>query len=415
MAFNTTEIDNLLELLLHQDSNNISIALAILDNNEPPIDNRLLYALNMLSLLSPYNVPYNERKQKRIHDKKSLERQAKIAIHDEIEKVLAKYLKAAPQLGAAATFHQDIFIFALATDKPDKQTAWKRWLKKYKAVRQHYEPLFLQHSAWHNSYFALARFFYQVSEFWLCIDFADALLSVLPDNHNCGMYRYNAVFRLLDKGEAREELPQQIRFAQNALKTQREETHCMYNVLIANNYFFHYRDNEQAEKYYREALRFQKQDEPFAKSKHAALAANNIATILRERGGDMKEAYKLILLANSLCPNSEHYLDSLAYYEWQTNKDAKKAKGIFDRVLQIDAEHITTHAHLLRIFLAENNLAKAKIHLNKILATSAESIKNATEQTHILAGLYAAQTYLTEYDPQNMLLADIAIFIGQLS
>jgi tetratricopeptide (TPR) repeat protein len=414
MAFSTTEIDNLLELLLHQDSNNIGIALAILDNNEPPIDNKLLYALNMLSLLSPYNVPYNDRKQKKVNNPKYLEMQAKIALHDEIEKVLAKYLKAAPQLGAAATFHQDIFIFALAADKPDKQTAWKRWLKKYKAVRQHYEPLFLQHSAWHNSYFALVRFFYQVSEYWLCIDFADALLSALPNNHNCGMYRYNAVYNLLHKGEAREELPKQIQFAQNALKTQREDTHCLYNVLIANNYFFYYKDNEQAEKYYREALRFQKNDEQFAKSKHAALAANNIATILRERGGDMKEAYKLILLANSLSPNSSNYLDSLGYHEWQTNNDAKKAKGIFERVLLLDAAHITTHAHLLRIFLAQQNFAKAKIHLNAILSSSMENMGGQFDQAHILAGLYAAQTYMTENDPQNVLLADIAEFIGQL-
>ena len=244
------------------------------------------------------------------------------------------------------------------------------------------------------------------------------LLKVLPENHNIGMVRYNAVHKLQQKGEAKEEIPQQIRFAQNALKTQRPESFCMYNVLIANNYYFHYKENERAEEYYREALKHQKGDATFARSTHAALAANNIASIILAREGDEDEAYKLILLANSLVPNSPNYLDSLAYFEWHYKGDAAKAKPLFYRVLALDPAHTSTQAHLLCIYIAEISRnkaawAQAKKQLQSLLSLPIEQLTK--EAKHVERALEAAKNYLNHNKDKDNLLAEVQAILTILN
>jgi hypothetical protein len=415
MAFEAEEIENLLALLLHQDAANIALGLAILEHSAPPIDNRILYALNMLSLLL---LPRNLSKQQR----QLPDIIAKSALGADIDAQRLRYLAAASQLGNSSNFHQDIYIFAVAEER-EQRPSYARWLKKYEQKRRHYEPLFLRNSAWHNNYFALIRFFYTQEEHKLCINYADVILKQLPENHNVGMYRYNAVHKLLQKGEAENEIPQQIGFAQNALKTQPPDSFCLYNVLIANNYYFHYKDGVRGEEYYREALKYEKGDATFARSKHAALAANNIATIILARQGDEKEkakseAYKLILLANSLAPNSAHYLDSLAYFEWIYNRDAAKAKTIFQRVLALDPAHTTTQAHLVRIYIAESShnkaaWAQAKKHLQVLLSMPIEQL--ATEQKHVQGALEAVKNYFAQNKDKDNLLAQVQPILSALN
>jgi tetratricopeptide (TPR) repeat protein len=410
MAFEEEEINNLLALLLHQDAANIGLGLAILAHNTPPIDNRILYALNMLSLLLlPQNLSPQQKKLPEIMEK--------TALMAEIDAQRERYLAAASQLGNSSNFHQDIYIFAVA-EETAQQPTYKRWLKKYEQKRRHYEPLFLRNAAWHNNYLGLVRFLYKQEDFWRCINYADMLLKMLPENHNIGMYRYNAVYNLLRKGEAKEEIPQQIRFAQNALKTQHPDSFCMYNVLIANNYYFHYKENERAEEYYREALKYQKGDATFARSTHAALAANNIASIVLAREGDENEAYKLILLANSLVPNSPYYLDSLAYFEWRYKGEAAKAKALFHRVLTLAPAHTSTQAHLMGIYIAEVShnkaaWAQAKKQLQSLLSKSIEDL--AKEAKHVSRAFEAAKNYLSQNKDKDNLLAEVQAILTILN
>ena len=132
-----------------------------------------------------------------------------------------------------------------------------------------------------------------------------------------------------------------------------------------------------AEANYRRALR----GDP-----NMALSANNLAMILLQRGGDVKEAAKLASRAVEKQPRAAAYRDTLAQVQAKTG-DHDAAIVSMARALKLEPNNLEWHVNLVRILVNAGKLAKARKVLDNIDRAVTDTTRLPASIREALSGL----------------------------
>jgi Tfp pilus assembly protein PilF len=135
-------------------------------------------------------------------------------------------------------------------------------------------------------------------------------------------------------------------------------------------------DREKAKSHLREALRIN------AKS---PIAANNLAWLLAETGGDLNEALKLAQTAALAARDSTAIQDTLGWIYYKKGSYQAAIDTLTDCVRK-DPKNPTYAYHLGMAYLQKGDKAKAKASLNEALKLS-QSFSGAAEARQALAGI----------------------------
>jgi len=106
---------------------------------------------------------------------------------------------------------------------------------------------------------------------------------------------------------------------------------------------------------FKKAVQFSKDVEPYTFLCRTYLESNKY-----------NEALNCLESATKLYPNNEELLNQFALYYKHTG-NLKKSISILTRILNQKSDSLITHKNLYLIYLEEENIEKAKFHLNKIL------------------------------------------------
>ncbi len=389
----TTE--QILSLLLHDDDANVFIGAQLLLQQPQPIsDDRLKAAVAICSVLLPCTDEYSYRCK--VSRKKDLPRHS--ALPKEEAALFAQLLKHTEQ-------HFDDCLLNLYAFASGTSSEMPIYLERYEPLRELYEPLFVSSARWRSIYAALASKLYYDGYHRLCFPFFDAVLAVERDTQRAKYWaarRYNAVGRLLDKGEGQEEFEYLKKYTEYEIQHVSNSELCdAYNDM--GNLYFYARygnvDNDKAKEFYYKSIAAY--DQYGGDEKMAALSANNTACIIHGRGDSSKnrkeeldEALRLIEYTLRLHPQNANYIDSLAHHQWKYMHDREAAKASFARVLKINPKHVATNAQLVRIHLEESALGLATLHLHTLLQHKVKDI--LFEKEHCAATFDAFEAYCSE-------------------
>lgn len=379
MAFSQEENENIVNLLLHTDQVNLELALSLLEHSEEAVNETVIYALNMLHLLSPYNIPYEQRPKK--YTKKNQELKSKIETHERITALLNKKGQHMPNLNMK-NLQQDIFIFALRNMPDDEQERWQKWWRKYQVRRKEYEPLLLQHSLWHEIYQETIGFLYAQRAYKECIELCDAFLNKVGKDDDTAYIRYLATGHLISAGEYKERLPQQVEFSLNGLKNMPKYTHCMYNFFLGNDYYL-FGEYTKARDYYLEAWNLRQEDSRYSRGVYAALAAHRLSFLYYAQIElDDAQAYYYAKAAYDLKTNMPNITTNWAYWLWKYKKQNDLAKGLLQGLINEHTDFILPKFYLLEIDWQEQegNLHKLKKPLLSLLSNSLPQLKGIKNQ-----------------------------------
>ena len=370
MPFSKEENDNIVSLLLHIDQANLEVALSILEYNEEAVNATVIYALNILSLLSIYNIPYEQRPKR--YTKKDKVLKDKIEMHERITRILQAKIVHLPQL-KIKTLPQDIFIFALRNMPEDEQGNWEKWWRKYQIKRKDYEPLLLQNPHWHEIYKETIGFLYAQSAYKEAVDLADAFLAKAKHDDDMAYIRYLALGHLIGKGEAKHRLPQQIEYSLHGLAQMPKYTHCMYNFFLGNDYYL-FEQYTKARDYYLAAWDLRNEDLRYSRGVYAALAAHRLSALYYAQIELNEErAYFFAKAAYELKTNIPNITANWAYWLWKYKNQVEVAKDLLEGLMHINVDFILPKFYLFQIEWKEQN---GNIHTMKksILSLLSHSI-----------------------------------------
>jgi tetratricopeptide (TPR) repeat protein len=133
-------------------------------------------------------------------------------------------------------------------------------------------------------------------------------------------------------------------------------------------------DKSKAESYYRKALGIQPQQ---------ALAANNLAYMMLEKGENIDLALSLAQTARRSMPNSPNTADTLAWAYY--HKAAYSfARDLLEEAVQANDASPTMQYHLGMVYTKLHDKASAATHLRKVISLSPGSAlaKDATDALH---------------------------------
>jgi tetratricopeptide (TPR) repeat protein len=119
--------------------------------------------------------------------------------------------------------------------------------------------------------------------------------------------------------------------------------------------------------------------------RHAAIAANNLAWMLAEGGGNLDQATELAQAAKSQAPDQPAFNDTLGWIFYKKNL-AEQSVPLFQQALEKDPENALTHFHLGMAYAKLGEDSKAIAALKRALALDPQ-LSTAAEARRTLADL----------------------------
>ena len=119
--------------------------------------------------------------------------------------------------------------------------------------------------------------------------------------------------------------------------------------------------------------------------RHAAIAANNLAWMLAEGGGNLDQATELAQTAKSQAPDQPSFNDTLGWIFYKKNL-AEQSVPLFQQALEKDPENALTHFHLGMAYAKLGEDSKAIAALKRALALDPQ-LSTAAEARRTLADL----------------------------
>jgi tetratricopeptide (TPR) repeat protein len=104
-----------------------------------------------------------------------------------------------------------------------------------------------------------------------------------------------------------------------------------------------------------------------AMDRHAAIAANNLAWLYAEGGGNIDQAAELAQMAKSQAPDQPAFNDTLGWIYYKKDL-VEQAVPLFQQSLEKDPDNALTHYHLGMAFAKMGEDSKAISELKKALA-----------------------------------------------
>ena len=133
---------------------------------------------------------------------------------------------------------------------------------------------------------------------------------------------------------------------------------------------------QEAQRAYERVLEF---------DRHAAIAANNLAWMLAEGGGNLDQATELAQTAKSQAPDQPAFNDTLGWIYYKKNL-AEQSVSLFQQALDKDPENALTHFHLGMAYAKLGEDSKAIAALKRALALDPQ-LSTAAEARRTLADL----------------------------
>jgi tetratricopeptide (TPR) repeat protein len=118
---------------------------------------------------------------------------------------------------------------------------------------------------------------------------------------------------------------------------------------------------------------------------HAAIAANNLAWLLAEGGGNLDQATELAQTAKSQAPDQPAFNDTLAWIYYKKNL-AEQAVPLLQQSLEKDPDNALTHYHLGMAYAKLGEDSKAIASLKRALALD-PNLSTAAEARRTLSDL----------------------------
>lgn len=259
---------------------------------------------------------------------------------------------------------------------------WAQWdaaLEAYLPHREELEPLFCEYGEWINAYYAFARAVYARSRergelAALALSCIDALLEHLPGNYAVGLLRFMLIDSRISRGEWLDKASEQVRFARWAADTQGADKKAMFYVQLGDLHRVHLYDMAQAEGYYRLAWEA-KADDAGSGYRYSAYAANSIASLLLRKGErEYAQAGEWVERALELKPDAAHFVDTKARLLLYRGEVAQ-ARALWQRVLELDAQHLSARVYLLRLAVEAGEEEAARVYLDWLLEQKEDDFK----------------------------------------
>jgi len=119
--------------------------------------------------------------------------------------------------------------------------------------------------------------------------------------------------------------------------------------------------------------------------RHAAIAANNLAWMLAEGGGNLDQATELAQTAKAQAPDQPAFNDTLGWIYYKKNL-VEQSVPLFQQALEKDSENALTHFHLGMAYAKLGEDSKAIAALKRALALDPQ-LSTAAEARRTLAEL----------------------------
>jgi len=119
--------------------------------------------------------------------------------------------------------------------------------------------------------------------------------------------------------------------------------------------------------------------------RHAAIAANNLAWLMAEGGGNLDQATELAQSAKSQAPDQPAFNDTLGWIYYKKNL-AEQSVPLFQQALEKDPENALTHFHLGMAYAKLGEDSKAIAALKRALTLDPQ-LSTAAEARRTLADL----------------------------
>lgn len=346
MSFSAEEITNLQQLLLHKDTDNVRLGLGLAEQTAAQLPDGILVALNMLHVLSPIASMREEA--------------GRLLALQEAQKFKSKSL-------VINDLDKDLKIFEIAQRAP--HLGYKRAYARFVKRRDLYEPLFLMYTHWQRFYRELLKLFYIRGDVRLVISYCDALLRVIPSDFVVNNYRFQSVNYLLEQGQGQEELPNQERWLRH-WQSLYPNTSCMIYTMLGQLFGNFYADKARGAEYYRLALAEHNKSQW---DNYAATASNNLACILVDTGGDLREALALAQQANQLDGQNGAYRETLGYLQWKVEGDWEAAEANFLLSLELEPQNLAAASDLVELYVEREQGKRALRYVNLILSKEPEA------------------------------------------
>jgi hypothetical protein len=356
--YNQQEIANLQTLLLHEENENVLLALELIANKPANLNKELIY---MLLMIEKFDLSTHFRNMAA-----QILKQKKPTAHS------LRVGKAALQIfelnrSVQNNYHQKFQLFCESLFFTN--------------------GYFLQNQFWERFLYNLFHLFkqYQLSD--LSFQLIEHLLGKNPDNYFLGTERFNILSALIDKGQYYEQIPAQINWLQKWVKMHPNFSAMVFCTIA--QYHSLLKNYQSAEEFYLKTITDASKN---SKDKeHESRACNNLAVIYckQNQPQNLHNAYTFAIRAVELSPKNHFYLETLAYLEWKYKMNYTDALALYEETIFIEIHNLAAHYHKAALLVELKKPYQAQSHLEYIFTAKLKKQKTYLEYTINGLKLYA--------------------------